>query len=129
MTEGPSLAEVYVVGLFIATYFIFFQPSSRSKSRFRLREADRESMPKGEETKREEAPRLEGVRLTGAPHEILGVPKEAGKREINKAYRKLMKRYHPDRVAQPDTPEWNAAQEAASTITSARDEMIDQLKN
>ncbi len=33
------------------------------------------------------------------PHEILGLDKNATKKEIQAAYRKLVKQYHPDRVA------------------------------
>ncbi len=33
------------------------------------------------------------------PYEILGIDKNATKKEIHSAYRKLVKQYHPDRVA------------------------------
>ncbi|MCP4117861.1 MAG: DnaJ domain-containing protein [Desulfobacteraceae bacterium] len=34
-----------------------------------------------------------------APHEILGIDKNASREEIQAAYRSLVKQYHPDRVA------------------------------
>ena len=39
------------------------------------------------------------VRLRGlTPHELLGVPEDAGPEQIKHAYRQLAKVYHPDRA-------------------------------
>lgn len=34
--------------------------------------------------------------MTGDPYQILGVPEDASKEEIGRAFRRLAKRYHPD---------------------------------
>ena len=49
--------------------------------------------------KTQETPRFQKPNFLGAPHEVLGVTKEAPKEEINAAYRYWIKRYHPDRIA------------------------------
>ncbi len=60
----------------------------------------------------------------GQPHEILGVSPHASSSQIQKAYRQLMKRYHPDRVARAGTPAWHAAQTRAELINQARSELV-----
>lgn len=67
---------------------------------------------------------LEGVRIQGQPHEVLGVSPHASVREIQKAYRELMKRYHPDHVAPAGTPQWNEAQKIAEALNHAKDVLL-----
>jgi hypothetical protein len=67
---------------------------------------------------------LNGIRLDGAPHEILGVKEKATRAEIQKAYRDLMKRYHPDMVGRPGSREWKDAQRIAEAVGKARDELL-----
>jgi hypothetical protein len=67
---------------------------------------------------------LEGIRIDGQPHEVLGVNKNSSPIEIQQAYRELMKRYHPDRVGPPGTRQWNDAQKIAEAINHAKDVLL-----
>ncbi|MBX2797038.1 MAG: J domain-containing protein [Myxococcales bacterium] len=55
------------------------------------------------------------------PHRVLGVRREASKREVTKAYRKLARKLHPDRNPAPD------AAERFAEVTAARDLMIEHI--
>lgn len=70
---------------------------------------------------------LTGIRIDAPPHEILGIPSDAGRTQILKAHRDLMKRYHPDKLAPPNTPQWNEAQAIAAAINRAKEEMLKRL--
>lgn len=107
-----------------------------SDSNFRVRESDlRKSSTKiGTKTenddlahakmKRHEPLRLEGIRIDGAPHEILGVAANADAVDVQKAYRALMKRYHPDKIGRVGSREWKDAQKIAEAINLAKDAML-----
>ena len=71
---------------------------------------------------------LQGVVLTGLPHQILGVRPDASEFEIRKAHRNLIKRFHPDKVGQQGSREWYEAQRASEAINGARDQMLAALK-
>eukprot|EP01028_Stygiella_incarcerata_P014074 TRINITY_DN8_c0_g1_i2.p1 TRINITY_DN8_c0_g1~~TRINITY_DN8_c0_g1_i2.p1 ORF type:complete len:562 (-),score=184.38 TRINITY_DN8_c0_g1_i2:57-1742(-) len=62
----------------------------------------------------------------GNHYELLGVPRGAGKKDIQRAYRKLVPQYHPDRF--PDPEEKKEAQQKFMLINSARDTLIDESK-
>ncbi len=96
------------------------EPKPGSRGPDRLAQA-RYSKPAG-------ALRLEGIRLDGAAHEILGVRADATEEQIQAAYRELMKRYHPDRVGRPGTREWQDAQGIAETINRAKTELLARFK-
>lgn len=123
-------------GFGVALYFLFLR-SREPKSAFRVREED---LRKPEEA-RFPAPnvhkttgpsrskpkpplQLAGLRIDGAAHEILGVAPGASAREIQKAYRDLIKRFHPDVVGRPGSREWADAQKIAEAINRAKDEML-----
>lgn len=107
--------------------------NKQATSNFKKREADRDDLnkilSKGdrlEDAKYEsKAPKLlTGIRLDQAPHDILGIPENATIEQIHQAYRELMKKYHPDKIAAQDTPQWKEAQKIAETINVARDELL-----
>jgi DnaJ-class molecular chaperone len=79
--------------------------------------------------KRQSPLQLSGIRIDGAPHEILGVQAKASEAEVQSAYRELMKLYHPDKVGRPGTREWNDAQKIAEALNTARKSMIDALQS
>lgn len=67
---------------------------------------------------------LAGISLQGEPHEILGVRADATEAQIQKAYRELMKRYHPDIVGRPGSREWEDAQKIAEAINRAKSDLL-----
>ena len=67
---------------------------------------------------------ISGFSFQGAPHEILGVQKNASESEIRKAHRELMKRFHPDKVGRPGSREWVDAQKIAEALNSARETLL-----
>lgn len=71
---------------------------------------------------------LEGIALTGLPHQILGIRPDASEFEIRKAHRQLIKRFHPDKVGTQGSREWYEAQRASEAINGARDQMLAALK-
>jgi DnaJ-domain-containing protein 1 len=68
--------------------------------------------------------RLTGIRIDGAPHEILGVAARSTPAQVQKAYRDLMKRYHPDKIGRPGTREWRDAQRIAEALNQAKDALL-----
>jgi hypothetical protein len=128
-------AQILIGTLLLAG--LWFLSRQSSESAFKVRESDlkkaRAPLPgsKPDQTlahatlKRAPEPlRLGGIRIDGAPHEILGVTAQATEAEIQAAYRELMKQYHPDRVGRPGTREWADAQKIAEAINTARTRML-----
>ncbi len=60
------------------------------------------------------------------PYEILGVTKDASEEEINIAYRKLVKQYHPDRYV--GNPLADLAAQKIAEINEAYDFIMDEKK-
>ena len=123
------LIQIAVGALFLFLAWFFLRP--RSESGFKLREADRLNRPKGKDNdlaqarmKRQESLSLPGIRIDGEPHEILGISRMATPDEVQKAYRELMKRYHPDLVGPPDSRQWKDAQKIAEALNSAKEKML-----
>jgi len=130
--------------IFIVVVFLVLT-SKKEKSKFRYRESERDKTPDGTsrasrfqalhdayQTKKKHTPKkpflLEGIRIDGPPHEILGIPPFASAPEIQAAYRKLMKQYHPDKVSAPGTPQWQEAQKIAHAITEAKEMLLKKIQ-
>lgn len=64
------------------------------------------------------APKPTGMTMESALH-ILGVASTASNEEIKRAYKKLMMKYHPDRVASMSAVEQEAAKRRAQEVNGA----------
>lgn len=133
------------LGLGALLFFMVWRYSQKkSESGFGLREADRlkrqkrrnklnssDSLAQAKLTPRDrdQVLLLEGIRTDLPPHRLLGVSEKASMDEIQRAYRQLMKRYHPDRVGPPGSREWNDAQKIAQALNRAKDTLIQERKS
>jgi len=138
MEPSQSVSYAFtILQVALAIAGILFILSMLSKrqvdSNFKKREADREDLKRIftqgdrlDDAKLDpKTPKLlTGIRLDQPAHQVLGVPESATVDQINEAYRELMKRYHPDKIAAQDTPQWKEAQKIAESINLARDELI-----
>jgi DnaJ-class molecular chaperone len=118
-------------------YFLFSKfNNSESKTQFRVRESERDQkFKRGLEAqstnhaKKKPSPfLLTGIRTEGEAHEILGVSPLATESEIQKAHRELIKRYHPDKVARPNTQAWKDAQLIAEKLNEAKSTLLQKAK-
>lgn len=108
--------------------------SNQKNSLFKLKEYERwknKQIPIEDELaqarmKKKKPLELSGIRLDEPPHKILGVAWNASPNEIEKAFKEKMKHYHPDKVAQPGTQQWNDAQKIAQTLIEARKMLLDR---
>src|SRR5512137_931114 len=111
------LGQIGLGAAVLVVAWLFLRPKT-PESNFRVREADRKQGPKGPaaggadlaNAKLKQPLRIGGISISGQPHEILGVPLTAGPEEIQRAYRELMKQYHPDKIGPPGSREWADAQ-------------------
>jgi DnaJ-domain-containing protein 1 len=71
-----------------------------------------------------EKPEFQVPNFRGSPHEILGIPANASKELIQKAFKHWIKRYHPDRVAHLGTRYVEQARRRAEQLNSARDTLL-----
>lgn len=122
-----------ILGVAGVLFILSLLSRKQNDSNFKKREADREDLKRIllqgdrlEDAKFEQkTPKLlTGIRLDQSPHDILGIPENASIEQIHQAYRELMKRYHPDKIASQDTPQWKEAQKIAESINQARDELL-----
>src|SRR4051794_36086385 len=92
---GPDQAKEFFIFVQIAFTLgvlgvVYLVTQKRAESNFKLREADRKKAPgtKGNDQlahakmKRHEPLRLEGIRIDGEPHEVLGIKRSASTDEI-----------------------------------------------
>lgn len=122
--DSISLLQSLILLILVLASWKVFRPR-RNGSFFKYREADRPTGLRSPRKSKKEGPLLlEGFRMEGTPHEILGITEDASEFEIQKAYKKLVKRYHPDKVAAPDTPDWYHAQKITQILNEAKNEML-----
>ncbi len=91
------LDDAVVLGLLLRFLYVY---------RKRAQQADRSREPRhqtanggGEKTGNQSGPSERRSEEHRDPHAVLGVKRGAGQEEIKKAYRELVNRYHPDKVA------------------------------
>jgi hypothetical protein len=138
-------SQILIGVLFFASLFIFRgglrdQPSqfnelgSNESPKRKAGEPDNLLADARMETQQSQAKRsakilmLPGIRIDGPAHEVLGVGVAADEKSVQKAYRELMKRYHPDLVGPPGSREWKDAQKIAEAINLAKEEMIRTIR-
>lgn len=139
---GDHFLEIQFWFLLIAVAYGAFRLFSRdhAKSGFKVREADLhqpKKKPKGTDDllanaklrRRDPPAALPGLSLDGPPHQILGVNADASTEEVQRAYRDLMKRYHPDQVGRPGSREWKDAQHIAAALTEAKNTLLQRKKD
>jgi DnaJ-domain-containing protein 1 len=125
-------------GLIFILGFALFSRRDR-KSAFKVREADLRGPrkkalpgaadPLAEAKMEKKRPlQLSGIRIDGAPHEVLGIEPLSSQAQIRQAYRELMRRYHPDSVGRPGSREWDDAQKIAAALNRAKEEMLKKFK-
>jgi DnaJ-domain-containing protein 1 len=117
--------------------------SKDTKSQFRKRESDRDDLNKlrnGPDLAQAKISRpakpepkkaplsLPGIRLHGAPHEILGIAENANEAEVMRAYKDAIKQYHPDRIQGQAQEQIKFYQEAASQLNQAKESMMQRLR-
>jgi DnaJ-domain-containing protein 1 len=128
------LGQILLGGVFLLGAWYFVRGKA-PESNFKVREADRPPRPKAGKPNGQddlanarlasfERVLLPGIRLDGAPHELLGISPDASEWEIQQAYRELMKRFHPDKVGPIGSQQWKDAQGIAEKINWAKREML-----
>ncbi len=133
---------ILILGLLSALWFLRIR---QNPSQFRAREADRSdldrflnSSPESGRSSRAPGPRknrppppllLPGIRLTGEPHEILGIPENSTELEILRAYKEAIKRFHPDTIQGSAREQMRFYEEASARINDAKETMIRRLRN
>ena len=135
--------EKLQIFLMIAVLIIgYFSMRSREEnSKFKVREADRtdlDRLKQGEnlaeakiERRQKPSPHLlglPGIQMNGEPHEILGIRADASEFEIMKAYKEVIKQYHPDRIQGQAQEQMQFYQEASAKINQAKEIMLQKLR-
>jgi hypothetical protein len=130
LQEQGDLKSFFYLGefLFFLVFVLVFwvlRPKA-PESQFRNRESDPNS---NLDSKKNHLSlfTVEKLRANRMPHEILGIREGSSAEEIKKAYRSLMKRYHPDKVGSPGTQKWVESQKIAEAINHAKDEMLKRI--
>jgi len=130
------LVQIAIGAVFLVAAWFFFRPKQRSNfkdygsSAHGGPEAGRPGANQDGKTdalagaRLKQPLRIGGVSITGPPHEILGVPPGAPAQDIQRAYKDLMKRFHPDMAGPQGSERWKDAQKIAEAINHAKDELL-----
>jgi L-lactate permease len=115
---GIGLPEAFVLsGIVVLGVYVLIAMPRSPKSGFRVRESDRVSKQNAMVELESEVAEFEKISASALPHQILGVAETASKREIQKAFRAAMKRFHPDRIGE-------RGHEISQKLIAARDAML-----
>ena len=132
---------LFIVGVFVCLRML---SSTQSRSHFRAREADRSDLTKLREgpdlaeakLRPKHAPKSEmpplalpGIRLSGEPHEILGVDEDASEVEIMRAYKDAIKRFHPDRIQGQAKEQIQFYEQASAKLNQAKDDLLKSTRS
>lgn len=133
---GPLLGFSILV-LLGAVLWLLMRRGQGSGSFFEKREADQIPLQKDKaakspqsllahaklkrKPKKEDPALLTGINIDGPSHRVLGISEHATRDEIARAYRDLMKRYHPDKVGAEATS-------IAKALNQAKQEMLKKAK-
>ncbi|MBU6154834.1 MAG: J domain-containing protein [Bdellovibrionales bacterium] len=140
-----NFQKIQVLFLLAVLFLIWtFFKNNRSQSNFKTREADREDLDrilkpgpdlaqaklrrKPPETPPHPPLALPGIRLEGAPHEILGVREDASETDILRAYKDAIKRFHPDTLQGKSEEQLRFYQEASARINDAKNQMLKRIR-
>ncbi|MBS1960244.1 MAG: J domain-containing protein [Bdellovibrionales bacterium] len=130
-----TIQFLIIIGTIIFAWVTFKSPGRGSQ--FRNREADRADLEKfktdsglADARFRKSPPPLSlpGVRISGEPHEILGIRADANEEDVMKAYKDAIKRYHPDKIQGLAQDQIQFYQNASAKINEAKDAMIKKIR-
>lgn len=131
-----TIQFLIIIGAIAFAWLTFKAPNRGSQ--FKSREADRADLDKlksgpsiGDAKFRKEPPPLSlpGIRLSGDPHEILGVRPDASEEDVMKAYKEAIKRYHPDKIQGQAQDQIQFYQSASAKINEAKDAMLKKIRS
>lgn len=141
-----NFQKIQILFLVAVLFLIWtFLKNQRGQSNFKSRESDREDLDRilksgpdlaqAKLKRRSSEPTpppplsLPGIRLEGAPHEILGIREEATEAEIMRAYKDAIKRFHPDTLQGKSPDQLRFYQDASARINDAKNKMLQQVRS
>ncbi len=119
--DFPSYFDDLLVAI-LGAYYIYRRKRAQKTVRGG-EEARARSGYGGGEAGRED-PGESGARQIKDPYEVLGVPSEVTDGELERVYRDLLKKYHPDRVQHLGAEFQEMAEERAKAITEAHAKIL-----
>ena len=124
-----EVAQAFLLAVLVVGLLRFMRGQSQTRFKERNRTEKKTEPSSAQQSKEKVRLLLQGVVLSGLPHQILNVREDASEFEIRKAHRNLIKRFHPDKVGAQGSREWYEAQRASEAINHAREEMLKKLKS